>query len=149
MSAIVPLFEDLSAWFHEHQELLTWVFVGSIVTFVGGLIAVPWAIVRLPEDFFLRHDHQPKHRHPANRVALVIARNLAGWILLFAGILMLVAPGQGVLTILVAVALMDFPGKRRVELALVRQRHIQKLIEWLRRRAGKPPLRIPDEPRHE
>ena len=133
-------------WIGDHQTVLGWAFVASIVMFVGGIVTVPWLVVQMPHDFFLRHERPPKPRHPALHVALLIARNAIGWPLLAAGFAMLVLPGQGLLTILVAVALIDFPGKRRVELALVRQRPIHGVIDWLRHRRGKPPILLPEAP---
>jgi hypothetical protein len=136
---------EFTAWFADHQTLLAWAFAASILMFVGGLVGVPWLVVRMPADFFLRHDRPRPHRHPVVHAVLVVLRNLLGWALLAAGIAMLVLPGQGLLTILVAIALMDFPGKRRVELALVRERHLHRAIDWIRRRAGRPPLVLPDD----
>ncbi|MDA0373319.1 MAG: hypothetical protein O2865_06010 [Planctomycetota bacterium] len=129
---------------HAHPAITTAAFVASTVMFVGGLLLVPWLIVRMPSDFFLRHDRPKPYRHPVVHALAVAARNLIGWPLLALGIAMLVLPGQGLLTILVAVALVDFPGKRRVELALVRQKHLHRGIDWLRHRAGVPPLVIPE-----
>ena len=144
-AVLAAAIRDASSWIHDHEMLLAWAFAASIVMFVGGLVGVPWLIVRMPADFFLRHDKPRPYRHPAVHVALVVVRNLVGWALLLAGIAMLVLPGQGLLTILVAVALMDFPGKRRVELALVRQRLLHRAIDWIRTKAGRPPLVLPDE----
>lgn len=127
-----------------HPAITTAAFVASVVMFVGGLLLVPWLVVRLPADFFLRHDRPAPYRHPVVHALAVAARNLIGWPLLALGIAMLVLPGQGLLTILVAVALVDFPGKRRVELALVRQKHLHRGIDWLRQRAGVRPLVVPE-----
>lgn len=153
-----PMFETIARWLEEgaswiqsHETFLAWAFAASIAMFVGGLVGVPWLIVRMPHDFFLRHDKPRPYRHPAVHAILVIVRNVIGWVLLVAGIAMIVLPGQGLLTILVAIALMDFPGKRRVELALARQRHIHRAIDWIRRKAHRPPMVLPEkdpEPLH-
>ena len=57
---------------------------------------------------------------------------------------MLFIPGQGLLTILMGLALLDFPGKRAAELRLIRYAPVNKSIDWIRRKSNKPPLRIPD-----
>jgi hypothetical protein len=54
-------------------------------------------------------------------------------------------PGQGVLTILAGLSLLSFPGKRRLQLRLLRIPAIHRAIDALRRRAGRPPLHL-DEP---
>jgi hypothetical protein len=69
-----------------------------------------------------------------------MVKNLLGALLLVAGILMLVLPGQGILTILAALALLDFPGKRHIEMSILHIPMLLRSINWLRRRAGQAPL---------
>ena len=110
----------------------------SIVTFVGSLIAVPWLIGRMQPDYFVAHRYKEadfRHRHPA--LAIWLARNSIGFCLLLAGIAMLVLPGQGLLTILIAICMMDVPGKRRLLDRLVSNSHIQATLNWIRRKQGK------------
>jgi len=52
-------------------------------------------------------------------------------------------PGQGILTILIGLSLLDFPGKRNLELKLIRLRTVRKAINWIRARAQQPPLELP------
>jgi hypothetical protein len=54
-------------------------------------------------------------------------------------------PGQGVLTILLGVMLLDFPGKRNLETRLVRQPRVFRSINALRARFDKPPLILDEE----
>lgn len=138
------LWQRVTDFVDAHPAITTAAFTASIAMFVGGLLIVPWLIVRLPADFFLRHERPKPQKHPVVHALGVATRNLVGWPLLALGLAMLVLPGQGLLTILVAVALVDFPGKRRVELALVREKHLHRGIDWLRQRAGVPPLVIPE-----
>jgi hypothetical protein len=58
-----------------------------------------------------------------------------GLLLSFPGI-----PGQGILTILIGVMLLDFPGKRRLERAVIRRPRVLGAVNRLRARYGKPPL---------
>jgi len=84
----------------------------SIFTFVGSLVAVPWIIARLDREFFIRHRQrveERRQRHPALVVFFFVIRNIAGLLLLAAGIAMLVLPGQGVLTMLIGLSLWIFP----------------------------------------
>ena len=57
------------------------------------------------------------------------------------GVLMLVLPGQGVLTILIGLTLLDFPGKRRFVRRLLMRPRVFRVINRLRRRFGRPPLK--------
>jgi hypothetical protein len=101
-------------------------------------------IVRLPADYFdVRVPRQfLSHGHVALRWLFVVAQNIVGFILVLAGIAMLVLPGQGVLTILIGISLMDFPGKRQLEARLIGQRLIFSGVNRLRARFGKPPFEI-------
>jgi hypothetical protein len=44
----------------------------------------------------------------------------------------------------VGISLVDSPGKRRLELMIVRQRSAKQAIDWIRTRAGQPPLLTPE-----
>jgi hypothetical protein len=49
-------------------------------------------------------------------------------------------PGQGVLTILLGIMLLDLPGKRRLEQKILKQPKVLKKINSLRQKFSKPPL---------
>jgi hypothetical protein len=130
-------------WIGSHEAILTWLTVASTVTFVACLIGVPFLIVRIPSDYFAHGRDSRKHwadQHLAAKGMLMIAKNLLGYILVVAGIFMLVLPGQGVLTILVGIMLLNFPGKYKLERWIVARQPVLRSINWIRRRAGKPPL---------
>jgi hypothetical protein len=120
----------------------------SVVTFVGTLVAIPIVVARMRPDYFVRLNLPPESfrgRYPVLRLVGRMFKNLFGAILVLMGAVMLVLPGQGILTLLIGVSLVDFPGKRKAQIRLARQRHVKKSIAWMRKRAGKPPLRYPDE----
>ena len=78
-----------------------------------------------------------------------IAKNALGVVVVLLGIVLSLplVPGQGLLTILMGLMLLDFPGKRRMEIWMIRRKGIAKGIAWIRRKAGRQPLIIPgDEP---
>ena len=140
------MLDDLYGWASAHQALLTWLFVASVVMVVLGVILVPIVIARLPADHFVRTEPRPgswRDRHPALRTTLLVLKNLLGVALVLAGIAMLLLPGQGILSILLGLALIDVPGKHGVELWIVSHPPVRKAIDWIRKRAGSPPLRFP------
>nr|PZN22770.1 MAG: hypothetical protein DIU78_15115 [Pseudomonadota bacterium] len=116
----------------------------SVVTFVGSVVGVPYFLTRLPADYFTHHERavlgMPEPRLPPWRILLRVLKNLLGAILVLLGILFLVLPGQGLLTILVGVFLLDFPGKRRFERWLIARPAVFRAINALRHRAGRPSL---------
>ena len=131
-------------WAGHHRVLLYWLTAAAAVMFVTTLLVVPALVSRIPADYFA-HDRRPAglwaHRHPALRVALAIAKNLLGYVLILDGLVRPALPGQGSLTFLIGFFLIDFPGKYRFERWLVSRRRVLKTVNWLRARRGSPPLR--------
>lgn len=120
----------------------------SIVFFVGSLIAIPFILVRLRTDFF--DTRVPRlwmeNHHPVLRLVGHIIKNVVGAIFLFAGFLMLFLPGQGILTMLIGVTMLDFPGKRKLEAKMIGQPAVLGAINNMRQKFGTPPLIIAPDP---
>ncbi|MDC8450565.1 MAG: hypothetical protein LV473_19740 [Nitrospira sp.] len=116
----------------------------SVVFFVGSLIAIPFILVRLPTDFF--DTRVPRrwmeNHHPVLRLLGHLVKNVVGVIFLFVGFLMLFLPGQGILTMLIGVTMLDFPGKRKMEAKMIGQPAVLSTINNMRQKFGKPPLTI-------
>jgi hypothetical protein len=129
-------------------ETLVALTVLSIVFFVGSLIAIPFILVRLPADFFDIRVPRPwmKDHHPILRLIGHIVKNVAGAIFVFAGFLMLFLPGQGILTMLIGISMLDFPGKRKLEARMIGQPAVLNAINGMREKFGKPPLIIAPHP---
>jgi hypothetical protein len=123
-------------------SVLIWFAVSSVFMFVGTLIAIPIILMRLPADYFDTRIPRPwmENHHPVLRVLGHIVKNLVGAIFLFAGFLMLFLPGQGLLTMLIGLSLIEFPGKRRVEAKIVGQSTVLSTINAMRAKFNKPPL---------
>ena len=69
-----------------------------------------------------------------------MAKNLLGIIFVIAGIMMLALPGQGLLTIIIGLVLMDFPGKYHAERWVISRHSILRTTNWIRKKAGKPEM---------
>ena len=69
-----------------------------------------------------------------------MGNNIIGCGLILAGLVMLFLPGQGILTLVMGLLLVDYPGKFRLERRLVKTPAILNSLNWLRRKAKKPPL---------
>lgn len=112
---------------------------------IGSLVAIPWLIARIPRDYFAEPKAPPlpwAKAHPLWRVLLSGLKNALGLILVLVGLALLVLPGQGLLTLLVGLMLLEFPGKRRMELFLVRRPRVRRILNWIRRRAGRESLLV-------
>jgi hypothetical protein len=126
-------------WISEHKDLL-WLGAASVVVFVIATVAVAIVIVRIPPDYFER---EGRGKGDSASAAWRIARNILGWLLLIAGLAMLIFPGPGLLVILIGVMLADFPGKLRVQRWIISRGQILRSANWLRAKFGKPPLKVP------
>lgn len=126
-----------------HEAAVWGMVVASGLLFVGTLLVVPWIVVRIPSDYF-HHTRRPPPtwmpKFAPFRLAAMVVKNIAGVLLIAAGVAMLVLPGQGLLTILVGVLMLDFPGKYHFERWLVGFGPTLRAINWLRQRAGREPL---------
>ncbi|MBM4138260.1 MAG: hypothetical protein FJ244_02070 [Nitrospira sp.] len=129
-------------------DTLVTLTVLSIVFFVGSLIVIPFILIRLPADFFDIRVPRPwmEDHHPVLRVFGHLVKNTIGAIFLFVGFLMLFLPGQGILTMLIGISMLDFPGKRKLEAKLIGQSAILNTINGMREKFGKPPLIIAPNP---
>ena len=110
-----------------------------------SLFIVGYILARLPADYFVNPDAQrPIDRHPVLKVFVLLVRNAIGYFLIALGAVLSLpgVPGQGLLTILMGVMLIDFPGKHRFQRWLVTRRVILGAVNRLRARAGQPPFQM-------
>ncbi len=133
-----------SDWLAASESLLAGLGLLSLALFLISLLVFPLIIVLLPADYFLRPEARLSQLSPPRRL-LRLLKNAFGLFLVLAGILMLFLPGQGLLSIFLGISLLDFPGKRELELRLLRHPRIAKSLAWVRRRAKRQPIRLPDE----
>ncbi len=143
----LAFFKFATDWLGNHQGIV-WSLVGfSVLMVIVAAIALPMIVVRIPADYFA-HDRPPtlpwQKVHPAWRIAAFAVKNLVGTLLLIAGFIMLFVPGQGVLCILLGLALVDVPGKRKLERWIATRPPVFKGLNALRRKYGKPPLQKPE-----
>jgi membrane protein YdbS with pleckstrin-like domain len=139
MTALQNLFDAI--W--GNPTLLWSLGLVSLFSFVASLFLIPFLVVRIPYDYFSESKRQPApwaERHVVVRCVVLMVKNLLGMIFVLLGLAMLVLPGQGLLTLLIGVLLLNFPGKYRFERWLIQKPSVNKAVAWLRRRAGRKPL---------
>ena len=134
----------------QHYRALGWpvgLALGLVVPLASFLLGVA-VVVGLPSDFFVR---TPERRgfwqsHRALRPTLLVAKNFLGVLVFVVGFIMALplVPGPGVLFMLVGLGLVDFPGKRSMELRLLREPHVLASVNRMRARLGKPPILTED-----
>src|SRR5215211_1317057 len=130
---------------------ITWrsVFIGALIfvgSFLVNLAVVSIILVKLPADHFSK-SRKTKFwagPRPAIHAAKVIGKNIGGLLLVVLGVVLSLpgVPGQGLLTILLGVRLIDFPGRDRLEQKLLSKPSVVNTINRLRGRFEKPPLEL-------
>src|SRR5206468_12888689 len=120
-------------------------------TFVINLAIVTFILVKLPANHFSKSRKTKfwSGPHPLLHAASIVGKNIGGVLLVALGIVLSLpgVPGQGLLTVLLGLMLLDFPGKRRLEQRIVRRPRVRKTIDAIRARFGVQPLILEkDEP---
>jgi hypothetical protein len=124
-----------------------WWSVGiSVGLAVLSLALAIVVVIGWPADRFSGEGptHHGKDAHVVVRVLGAVARNLAGALLVIVGAIMALpgVPGQGLLTMLIGLTLLSFPGKRKLERRILRVPAVLRGINRLRARFARPPLEL-------
>ena len=120
-------------WLEEHRTAV----LMAAISFGLGLVALAAAavaVVRMPAGA-LQENHNGGSR------AWRIARGILGWLLIAAGIAMLILPGPGLVVLLLGITLADFPGRCRIQHWICTRKHVLSSINRLRKRFHRPPLK--------
>jgi hypothetical protein len=140
--ALIAFAERLAAFIQ--QAGLWWGIAISLALALGSLaVAVVVVIGWSPQHFTVGRQSRFLVDHPpALRAMGIVGKNLAGIVMFLIGFVMALPgiPGQGVLTMIIAVTLIDFPGKRNLERRLVGRPWVLKALNNVRRRFNRPPL---------
>ncbi len=115
----------------------------SIILFFATLALILLIIWWLPADYFINDKSMllaNKIQNPLLYKILQILKNIIGAILIILGVIMLILPGQGVLTILIGLILVDFPGKKHLLQKLVAKESVQKSLNYLRKKMKREPF---------
>ncbi|PXA04071.1 hypothetical protein DDZ13_08510 [Coraliomargarita sinensis] len=131
-------------WLKANEEIFTALGLLSVFLFLLSLIIFPLIIIYLPHDYFVRTEPGITTLNPL-RMVLRILKNALGCFLIIAGFLMLFLPGQGLLCLFLGISLVNFPGKRNLEMRLLGYRRIQDSVAWVRQKANRKPIILPEK----
>lgn len=129
------------------ESIAPWLVGLSVASIVLVAVAVPIVAITLPADYFRRRERALLPlwtRHPLLHGPLLIVKNSVALVLIAFGVALLLLPGQGLLTILIGVLMLDFPGKYRLERWLLYRPRIVRTLNRIRARAGKAPFQMAD-----
>lgn len=128
------MIRTLSSWLS--KPWVDWSFgIFSIVAVLASVVLVPRFLAKLP-CHYLKEPESPGQRP----VLLRVLRTVLGVVLMLLGVAMLLLPGQGLLTLLVGVLLVDFPGKHAFVVRLLSRPKVLAIVNKLRARHGAAPL---------
>jgi hypothetical protein len=126
----------------------------TTVTSIAYFIVVSYMIIQLDKRYFIRKvtinnkiadNVANQTTHLLSRIfsiafVVCIAKGIIGVFLLACGIVMLVLPGQGLITILIGLSLIPFPGENKVEQYLISRKSVRSSLNWIRIKAHKEPF---------
>lgn len=119
----------------------------SIGLLLLGVLFAGAVVVLWPPDHFVVERPLLEGRHPLVRGAAHVGKNVLGAALLALGVVLALPgiPGPGLAVFFIGFTLLDFPGKRRVELWLLRKPPVHHAIDRVRTRFGRRRLILDDE----
>lgn len=136
------------------SEFLASLTLGNVLFGVGVFLlsltfsfaAIAVVLVKLPANYFSSHykaDFLPDSPWIV-RWGAVILKNVFGVFLILLGIALSLpgVPGQGILTILLGLIMIDIPGKRPLEARIIQRPAVLSAANKLRARFNKPPLTV-------
>jgi hypothetical protein len=115
---------------------------GYAIATAAAFLALVAVLAALPATYFRDGAPVAPGRGRVATAVIRVARNGLGLALIALGVLLSLplVPGQGVLTILIGLLLVDFPGKRRLELRLVARPRVLETMNRVRAWLRRPPL---------
>ena len=132
-------------WIREHDGLL-WSLGGtSLAILIAGVVVIPALVVRIPPDYFMHEKRELPawvNRRPFIKFLVVAGKNILGGVLILASIAGFLLPGLGVVTLVIGLFLVDFPGKYRFMKWLIGRRFIHGPVNRLRKRRGGEPIQF-------
>src|SRR4030095_5961454 len=136
-------------WWSDIWASLT---VGKIALGVGlfifslafSFVSIAVVMVKIPANYFSSHyvrDFLPGSPWIV-RWGAVVFKNVFGIFLIVLGIILSLpgVPGQGILTILLGLIMMDIPGKRPIESWIIKRPAVLSAVNNFRAKYSKPPL---------
>lgn len=128
-----PYFQSLLAF--SKTPLAKWLIALSGITFLAGILGIPLILLVLPKKFFLQQSKPLLFADaPRLRWLFLILKNLLGYGFILFGLILLVLPGQGLLTILIGISLANFPGKNNLQQRILGNEKIREGLNSFRRK---------------
>jgi hypothetical protein len=121
----------------------------STTTAIAYFIVVSYIIIQMDKRHFIRKQNVAEDTITLPHLTLInsnvanviiVAKVIVGVCLLLIGLVMLVLPGQGLITMLIGFSLLPFPGKDKMEQSILSRKSVRTSLNWIRIKAKKDPF---------
>ena len=136
----------MTEWLASYSSILIGIGGLSILILIFSIIGLGWFISQIPEDYFIHEKRQADSwdkYSSTTRVVIAILKNAIGVVMLISGLLLLVLPGQGLLTMIIGLLLIDYPGKFKLEQKIISIPSVFRGLNWFRAKSKKSYLQHP------
>ncbi len=133
------MLEGILTFAERYAGLIAIVGAASVGMLMISALITPWFVAQLPADYFSRPTPNVQPRS-LQRLLLQLARNVLGAILLAAGLLMMIIPGPGLITLVLGLTVSDFAAKQRVIRHFLNKPGVMDSLNWMRRKYHRPPF---------
>ena len=140
------MIDSIVHWIKTHPLFVISITIFSLILLAFSIFMIPVLIVNLPSDYFKKQKKQmwPGVIQSALYVIYLILKNLVGVVLILLGLIMLAIPRPGLITLLIGLVIIDFPGERKLLVFILRKTNAIKVMNWLRQKNNKPPFELPE-----
>jgi len=136
-------------WLSDYWSSLSWTDVLSatgifLISLAISTVALAFAAIKLPYNYFSSHyrkDFLPDSTWFV-RWGATIGKNILGVFLVAIGVVLSLpgVPGQGILTILLGLIMLDIPGKRPLECRIIKWPKVLSSLNSIRKKFNRRPL---------
>lgn len=121
----------------------------STASAIVYFIIISYIITQMDKRYFIRRQTTAENAIVVPHLRLInsnltqlvnIVKIIVGVCLLLIGIVMLVLPGQGLITMLIGLSLLPFPGKDKMEQNILSRKSVRTSLNWIRVKAKKAPF---------
>lgn len=133
--------EPLSTWLAQHSGAIAVIAPISFLLLLASVLATPWVLAKLPANYFSK----PPSVKPLSvgRLVMSVIKTILGIIIVLTGMVLMVTPGPGLVCLVLGLVLCEFPGKHSLLRRVIRQPSVFSTLNWLRKKASKPPFLLP------
>ena len=129
-----------SDWISDYNQIIQWAGIVSVFLFFLSLFLLKYVILRLPEDYFITASSISKN---PQKIIVRVAKNAVGFLLTICGIILLFTPGQGMITILIGLCLIDLAIVNQFKKKIINNSQVQKALNWIRTKKSVKPFNFP------